>query len=278
MKKGIISLIFMLSSSCAFAQDYFELGKKEFYNNNYIPAQKLFLQELQRNPDNYPCRYFLAHTYVYNGNQIQAKEEYNKIITFAPTKTLQKLAMQSLYNLNHQSQTKNIKIPQNNDNYYEHIKLDGNYVKWENFPIQIYVQPSDYTSLIKTAFTHWQKLLGGTIKFNFTNNFNTANIIVKMVETLENDNQPGFEAGKAQIFAKNNIIYKAQIQLLQFNPKTKLKIPNEVIYSTALHEIAHAMGIQGHSPNDSDLMSAVNNYGVKKITTRDLNTLKMLYK
>ena len=44
-----------------------------------------------------------------------------------------------------------------------------------------------------------------------------------------------------------------------------------------MHEVGHAIGIQGHSNKEEDLMSAVNRVGLKSITKRDLNTLKMLY-
>lgn len=279
MKRFLLFLAVVIFSSPVFSQDFFEQGKTEFYKSNYYKAQKLFLKALQNNPENYPCRYFLAHTYVYTGDNFKAKEEYSKIITFAPASALQKLAMQSMYNLNHtenlQSATTQI---DKGENYFDLIKLDDNYVRWAKFPVSVYVAPSDYSILIKNAFSHWQKVSGGLVQFNFVGNISGAQITAGVADSLSLPYDENFEAGHAVVNAKNNIIYKSNIELLKINPKTGEPLSAEVIYSTALHEIGHALGIQGHSDNNADLMSAINTKGKKSITKRDLNTLKMLYK
>jgi len=279
MKRFLTYLVILVLGSAAYAQDYFEQGRQEFYKPDYYKAQKLFLKELQNNPENYPCRYFLAHTYVYNGEIAKAKKEYSKIITFAPTPALQKLAMQSMYNLNHSEsvQTPNVGSV-DAENYFDLIKLDENYVRWAKFPITVYVAPSGYSSLIKTAFSHWQKVSGGFVQFNFVGNISNAQITVSTVDALSVPYDERFEAGHAIVNAKNNIIYRANIELLKINPKTGEAIPEDIVFTTALHEIGHALGLQGHSNNNADLMSAVNARGKKSITKRDLNTLKMLYK
>ncbi len=275
----VFVLIFMLVPVFAFAQDDFEAGKVAFYKADYYNAQKLFLKELQRNPNNYSCRYFLAHTYVYNDEVIKAKQEYSKIITFAPNKSLQKLAMQSMYNLNNVKTTKDNIVPNISDgeNYYDSIKLDGNYVKWKNFPITVYVEPGNYSYLVKNAFANWQKASGGFVKFEFVGNINSAQIKVFMVDKLSNISLDNYESGVAVINAKNNIIYNADIKLLEFDAKTGERLSDDVIYATSLHEVGHALGLQGHSPNSNDIMSAIMNKTSKVISKRDLNTLKMLY-
>lgn len=279
MKRFLLFLAVVIFSSPVFAQDFFEQGKTEFYKSNYYKAQKFFLKELQNNPENYPCRYFLAHTYVYTGDNFKAKEEYSKIITFAPTPALQKLAMQSMYNLNHTENLQAATVQMDKgENYFDLIKLEDNYVRWARFPVAVYVAPSDYSTLIKNAFSYWQKVSDGLVQFNFVGNISAAQITVKVVERLAVPYEEQFEAGRAVVNAKNNIIYKSNIELLNVNPRTGEPLSAEVIYSTALHEIGHALGLQGHSDNNADLMSTINTTGKKSITKRDLNTLKMLYK
>ena len=273
----ILSILSLGTTLGAFAEDSFQQGKTEFYKKNYGAAQKLFMHELQNNPENYSCRYFLAHTYVYTGDLERAKIEYGKIITFAPTKELQKLAMQSMRNINKPESA--VSKPQEviGDNYYGYIKLKKNYVRWKSFPINVYVRPSEYTNLVKSAFTHWQKVTGGLVQFNFVSDIQSAQITSEMVQALS-ERDEGFTAGNASIKAKNNIIYSAKIYLLYTNPTTQEPLAPEIIYSTALHEIGHALGLQGHSPSSDDIMSAVNKKGQKSITKRDINTLKLLYR
>lgn len=47
------------------------------------------------------------------------------------------------------------------------------------------------------------------------------------------------------------------------------------IYGILLHEIGHVLGIAGHSPNDSDLMSAYSE--TITISARDIATLNKIY-
>ena len=158
LKFILVVILFALLIFPAFAQNYFEQGKNEFYKKNYMQAQKLFLRELQQNPENYPCRYFLAHSYVYIGDITRAKEEYNKVIMFSPVDSIKKLAIQSMYNLNQiEEKTSKPLIKAGGDNYFEYIKLQGNYVKWNVFPINVYVSPCENAHIIKNAFLQWEK-------------------------------------------------------------------------------------------------------------------------
>ena len=49
------------------------------------------------------------------------------------------------------------------------------------------------------------------------------------------------------------------------------------LYSTALHEIGHALGISGHSVNKEDIMYPVTRQDEAQISKNDINTLKLIY-
>jgi tetratricopeptide (TPR) repeat protein len=57
------------------------------------------------------------------------------------------------------------------------------------------------------------------------------------------------------------------------------RLSKNQIQGVATHELGHAIGIQGHSPYPEDLMYwAVNDAQTGSLTTRDKNTIRLLYK
>jgi predicted Zn-dependent protease len=49
------------------------------------------------------------------------------------------------------------------------------------------------------------------------------------------------------------------------------------IHQVMLHEVGHALGLTGHSPDDGDIMGAPPRPDVSGLSSRDRNTLKALY-
>ena len=50
----------------------------------------------------------------------------------------------------------------------------------------------------------------------------------------------------------------------------------DVIYGTVLHEMGHALGLAGHSPDSDDVMALSVRVG-RSLTARDRATLRALY-
>ena len=259
----------------ASASDYFEDGKEAFYNNQFYEAETLFKKELAKNPINFPCRYFLGHTYVNLDKVDEARKQYSLIIMFSPNSTISKLAQQSLYNLNLMIKDEPPLIT--GDNYLSDVKLNGRYVKWEKFPVLVYVNASQYDTLIKSAFNQWQKMSSGIISFQFVKNPDVAQIKVRMVDKLLVDKVGKYQAGLTTVKVHNNYLKSADIQILKINPYDMAEIDNDTVYSTMLHEIGHALGLQGHSSNDTDLMAPYTKSGYKTFSRRDINTILLLY-
>jgi hypothetical protein len=53
---------------------------------------------------------------------------------------------------------------------------------------------------------------------------------------------------------------------------------DDAIKETCLHELGHALGLNGHSPNASDIMHFVQSFRqLPALTRRDKNTIARLY-
>ena len=212
MKRFLLILLIFFTPITTFATDYFEEGKEAFYANQYYEAEVLFKKELAKNPINFPCRYFLGHTYVNLDKIEEARKQYSLIVMFNPNSTISKLAQQSMYNLN--LITKEDEKPSiTGDNYLSNVKLNGHYVKWAKFPVLVYVNAEQYDTLIKNAFNHWQKKTGGTTNFQFVKNPETAQIRVQMVDKLLTDKKEKYQAGLTTVKAVNNELKSANIQI-----------------------------------------------------------------
>ena len=158
------------------------------------------------------------------------------------------------------------------DHYLERAVSDrGEANAWRHMPVSVYVQRHPYAPLVIEAFQTWQNSLGGLIRFTLANSPSTANINVVFVNQL-----PGSVVGLTTNQTSNGKIISSKVQLLapQYIPSK-----SNFIYSVALHEIGHALGINGHSSSKGDIMypSSLNVKERQQLSARDIKTIKWLY-
>ena len=151
---------------------------------------------------------------------------------------------------------------------------------WQNpYNIKVYIASSTgKEDILKRAFGIWDDKLYKSINFSYVSEENKADIIIKYVDTLS-----GSQAGitkYSQVWNAGNKKY-----LKKVNVEIALKNPNGGSYTDtnllaiALHEIAHALGINYHSDNLNDILYySTETYKNGSVSRRDVNTVQRLYR
>lgn len=149
--------------------------------------------------------------------------------------------------------------------------------KWNKKYITVYIDNNPtYIDAVRDAFSSYNDRLSGFIKFGIVNEKSRADIFVHFTPIIELSDPAAQQkiAGLTSTTTSGNDIESVKIQLLtnmNGQPVTK-----EQMYHVALHEIGHALGINGHSQDPNDIMyySTTN---AMTLSNRDVATIKLLY-
>ena len=135
-----------------------------------------------------------------------------------------------------------------------------------------------YETTLITSFLTWQNASRGLVRFIPVNDSTQANI-----ECRWTDSTTGLkfaaEAGDTQILADKNNIYHAIITILTCRPDIAAeRLTLNLMRQVCLHEIGHALGLDGHSDNAQDIMYCATDPNVERaeLSRRDLNTLFLI--
>jgi predicted Zn-dependent protease len=141
---------------------------------------------------------------------------------------------------------------------------------WNSFPLSVYfVKDANYTaSREKQAcqgFARWTEATKGFVTYQVTGSRDSAQIMVQF--------DPSSNNGYTTTNFKASRIRCASIRIgVERGRASDMKC-------IAAHEFGHALGVDGHSGDPSDLMYPTHWMGTAwSVTRRDLNTLAALYK
>lgn len=171
--------------------------------------------------------------------------------------------------------------------YFTAATMSG-VARWtsKSMPIAVYIADGnrvpfyrpEFAVILQRAFTDWASASQGLISFVFVGNLSQAAINC----TWTNDPSAlsnAAEAGEATITKENGYIVKADIKILTVPLSPELPLTANRMNAFCLHEIGHALGIEGHSLNPADIMysSAVLSDSPRDLSVRDRNTILRLY-
>ena len=167
------------------------------------------------------------------------------------------------------------------NSYIRGVIAQGEITRWNpaTYPIRVYIQkngvPPEYVAQLKKAYMKWQTATNGEVKFTLVSSPDEADTKCIFLNDLENmaDNALGYH----QFRYNGDRIADSTIRFKFTDPYGR-KFSPDLLYTVALHEIGHSLGLSGHSSNPKDLMYPVTAPRKADFTQRDLTTFKLLYK
>ncbi|HEY9793538.1 MAG TPA: tetratricopeptide repeat protein [Candidatus Obscuribacterales bacterium] len=137
-------------------------------------------------------------------------------------------------------------------------------------------QPA-FAEAMLSAFRQWSIASGGNIAFQQVQDANAADITVEWTGDVSHLLKR-IELGQATCDRMDgDCIGHATIIMLTKNRNLHMDMTPRVIGITALHEIGHALGLEGHSDNPNDIMFYSETRATQNISMRDVTTLQRLY-
>lgn len=174
------------------------------------------------------------------------------------------------------------------ENYIMQSVLNKKVIRWGNPQVTYCIKlidnlPQYYKNEVENALTDWSKALDFAI--TFVEDCSSPNIIINFIEhnPAEDEDKKYIVAYTSPIISNEELLKNMEIKFYVKSPSGNFYSQNQV-YNTALHEIAHAMGVMGHSNNKKNIMYLTkDNVGEfedsrDELTLADINTMKLLYK
>ena len=164
------------------------------------------------------------------------------------------------------------------DSYFRNVAKNGKIIRWNKstFPLKVYVQdsadvPEYYREVVMSAYQAWQRASEGLVSFEFVENANDADMRCYFKNT---DNKKSI--GVHSFTINGNKITASTITFNKLDDKGH-SLDSKQLFSSALQEIGHSLGLTGASQSIYDVMYPVGTKFNTEITPRDLKTLALVY-
>lgn len=185
----------------------------------------------------------------------------------------------------------NTRVVSGNDSHYMAEVTQMGHLIWplERMPLKVFISDGAgtpgyqdyYPDFMRKAFNEWQGTSSGKVRWQEVASPEQADIVVSWTAEAK-PKGPGVEAGETKStigvnrFTGQQNIIRAHISILT----SLMGRPFDDVdtYKTCLHEVGHAIGMEGHSSVASDIMYPIlNKAQTPYLKERDINTIAELY-
>lgn len=275
---------------------------------NHRMAVNEFMESYRLEPTNKENLINIGSNYQSMGDTAQAITWYQKFLSESPGSSKRRDIEGRIRGLKNQAKqaNQNSSNPGINSNYgnsnnqaadyMSSVSSKGKFFRWppHALPLRVYIASGNglkgynpgFNSVLQNAFLKWQKASANKLVFIFVNDQRQANINCFWTD---NPNQimdkgrlveggltklSGSYAGGANVSINNAVI---TILTLPRNNNVQGFSEDELM-KVCLHEVGHALGLNGHSNNNKDIMFYTESPSIwPALTKRDKATIQRLY-
>ena len=227
----------------------------------------------------------LAGCYQSLGKRAQALEWYQKYLTENPAdeevadtiRAIKAGAMEARGN------------PADED-YYGSLASNQR-CRWptEKVPLKVFLDRNSrikefresFPAVLLRAFEEWSTATDGRLRFTETLDPANADIICRWVDSSTVTGIPSTapERGVSRLDASGGVIFRAKLKVLVAPVLGGGTITDDEVYKSCLHEVGHVLGLNGHSPNNRDVMffTIDSPTVMPQLSGRDKATIRRLY-
>ena len=264
----------------------YDKAKKDYETGNYDQAYRIFNVFSMINPFDEELIKYQAMTLGKMEPTFSNQKKLYDIAQYDEDNEGEEIARQNVAAL------KEKLLRETGDNYIENSLFNNRVIRWNllykplTFAIEDNAQtPNYYKNKVYEAFSEWQSASNELVTFKEVQSPDAADIVVYLTNTIPESVKQyydQYQVGNTIPILKNENLKQMEIHIRARNNINGYFLESEFA-NIIKHEIGHALGIWGHSPSPSDIMyyradNVIQGAREKRLTNRDINTLKLLYK
>ncbi|MBY0403400.1 MAG: tetratricopeptide repeat protein [Cyanobacteria bacterium] len=292
---GSVVIIGMMWQMAPVYADAFSSGMSAYKSSDYKTAFQFLKKAYQADPQNPRIVFYMGLSLSQMGQYQQAREAFDQVGKMLPpddplavkARTNMAVITQAHMTANGEggkaSQVAALAKSKNNNNYLAYAIPNGKIVHWDNtsMPIKVYINDGsnvpgwnpDMRQLFISAMNTWQSATRNKVRFAVTYSKEKADIVVRWKRNFSHN-----KIGENAFQSSGNTIVRSDVEVATYAGENAPPLSYPELSRTMVHELGHAIGIQGHSPYPQDIMYWMVNDAQSGLTSRDIATMSILYK